>query len=264
MIKTLLLICFPLLVFSGEVYYVTFVKGDVILKSTGKKLVTGMQVTESDQLVFSDRNAKISCISPARGRFEVTPHNASSKKQNEWVSLVKEAIIPASPAVKLSTRSLFAEQFDPEKIFPRGRVLLLENEPVAIDGKYPLAGSSFFFVQYVSEGQTIVKKVPAMGQAIHFNTALFTDNAGHPPATPLPEVSLCFQENIDGVKRSRIITKFIPVIGNKQVLKEQYALMQLHLKAAKRTEKEILEEALAHFNENYGYIDANIFEKAIK
>lgn len=259
MIKTFLLLLLTAFMLPAEKYYVTFVKGDITLQSTGKKITVGTQLSETDQLVFSDKAAKLSCISPTKGRFDILADKAVTKKQNEWVVIVKDAIIPASATVKLSTRSLSGIETDPEKLFPTGKtILLIENEPVEINNKYSLSATNFFFIQYTSDGKTVVKKAPTNGQLIHFSADLFTGIA-----TPLPEVSLCYQEQINGKNRSRVITKFTPVIIDKHSFLEQYVVLLAHLTTLKKTEQEKLYEIATHFHTNYGYIDQYLLEKAV-
>jgi len=269
MIKTIVLSLVLAFMLPGEVYYVTFIKGDVRIQPGGKKLTIGTPITDKDQFLFTSKSDKVSCISPTKGRFDITATKAVQKSPNEWVAIMKDALIPASANLKLSTRSLLTEQTDPEKLFVTDvtdkKVMLIENEPITIENKYPLSSGNFFFIQYTYNGHTVLKKVPNNGQTISFNEDLFTDNAGNKIAIMVvPELFFCFQEVINRTPKSRVLAKFIPVMITKSAFKEQYTLLFHHLKAAKVTDAEIQKEIVKHFTSNYGHIDGYLIEKAIK
>lgn len=59
--------------FQQEQYYITFIKGGASLGKPGTNLKPGDKLQPSDKIIFKDQQSKLVCISPGKGRFELSP-----------------------------------------------------------------------------------------------------------------------------------------------------------------------------------------------
>ncbi len=252
---------------NAETYYVTFVKGTVKLSTQAKNLAVGDKFTEKDQLIFIDKAAKISCISPGKGRFDITADKSSQNAKKEWVAIIKDALMPSFAAKQLSTRAFGDDQTDIEKSLkgshPNNRILLIENEWISLGSKYHLTEGGFFFIQYDVDGKTTVKKLPSSESAIAFNHSLFVNAKGETIAPEnITSVALCMQELKNGSKSSRIVLKFAPSMLSLDDFKSQATVLKNNLQGLKPAQVET--ELYNHFFSNYGYMDVATFRRLIK
>jgi len=240
------------LVMPPEKYYVTFVKGKVTNHKTQKVIKVGDVLSPDDKLIFSDRTAKVSFISPGKGRFDINPNATKAANGNELLAVVKSSLIPASSTYHLSTRSLIFEGYDPITYFSSGatndRILLIRSELLPIKPSYKLDRSNFFFIQFTSQGQTITRKLDQTPKGLIFSDHLFQTASG----VMAGKVSLCYQTNASGMARSSVIASFIPVLADKEEINTQVRLIEDMLKSADR--KKLKVELSNHIFDNYGKI----------
>ena len=93
-----------------EKYYVTFVKGSVIVSKTKLPVKIGDVLTEEDKLIFKDLSSKVSCIHPTKGRYDITPIKAKSSGDNELVAILKPKI-GIHTAVTITEIAVFTKLF---------------------------------------------------------------------------------------------------------------------------------------------------------
>jgi len=249
---------------TAEVYYVTFVKGNVKVAGQAKNLVTGNKINDNDQLVFADKSAKLSCISPTKGRFDISSDKAAKNSRNEWVAILKDALVPAYTSKHLSTRSLGDGETDPAMLFKTnitgGKVLLIEDQWITVSNSYHLNATNFFFLQYEVDGKTIVKKVPASANKIAFNASLFTNaNGAIVSQESVADLALCFQETVNGTARSKVVVKFMPVMISASEFNTQASLIKKNLEPMHLKKELVNKELYNHFYSNYGYIHPAFF-----
>lgn len=262
-----LLILFYLYGYQADVYYVTFVKGDVKLESSGKSIKTGDKIKGIDKLIFKDQNSKISCISPSRGRFDITPAATKANAKGEWLAIISAKLVPSPSQQRLSSRSLGAEAgYDPVSYFTSQNdrpIVLLNGMALPVIASYKLDAGNFFFVQYEFQGKNRVRKIPHQNQSLIFSTELFTDNEGKPiSADMLNKVLLCYQSLENSVPRSKALLTFTPLLLDKDELGKEIGTLYTYLKPFKKDNiKEIHSEILAHLTDNYGKVNADEMEK---
>lgn len=237
-------------VMPAEKYYVTFVKGKVVVEKTRKPLKVGDALNPDDKLLFGDRSAKVSFISPGKGRFDVNPQALKSGAKGEFLAVVKASLIPASSTYHLSTRSLIFDGYDPKTYFTstatNGRILLINSEPLPIKDTYKRDQSNFFFIQFNEGGKTLTRKIEQNEKGIIFSEMLFLTASG----TVAENVNLCYQTNQSGVSRSSVIAAFSPVLANKADIADQIRLLREMLEI---TDKRKLKTELSnHIFDNYG------------
>jgi hypothetical protein len=253
--------------FQSDVYYITFVKGQVQLESSNKTVKVGDKITVNDKLIFKDQNSKVSCISPSRGRFDITPGTSNQKVKGEWLALIKSNLIPSSSQQRLSSRSLGSDSgYDPLIYFANQNdkpIVLLNGIPLPIASSYKMDAQNFFFVQYEFQGKNIVRKVANQNHSLVFNSELFTDNESRPVNLELlKRVNLCYQSMENSVPHSKVLVTFSPVLVDKNELGKELDVLYSSLKALKKNNvTEIKNEILAHLADNYGVVNADEMEK---
>ena len=260
--KLLIFFMFTFQLAKSEVYFVTFIKGNVKLQGAKLNLKVGDKLADNDKLVFADQQSKISCISPVKGRFDILGSNAKTKVQMEWVAVLKDVLLPSSAKAQLSTRSILQEGQDPAKIFKSpyadNKILMIEGEKIIVDAKYELDKKHFFFLQYETSGKVMLKMVPFTNGAILLDSRIFVDEAGNLlKLEDISTVSFCYQD----AGKSRELTKFIPSFISPEDFSQQYQLLQQNLSAKNR--EAMATEIYNHFVTNYGYINNTIFTNII-
>ena len=250
-----LLAFFLLLTLSSmptDKYYVTFVKGDVLLDKTKKPLKVGDVLNPDDKLIFRDKSSKVSCICTGRGRFDINTQSAKIDSKGELLAVLKSSLISSSATYHLSTRSLSFEGNDPATYFTsretKNHILLIKDEAIPVKSSYKLDGTNFFFIQYTSNGKTITHKVDHNGKALIFSDKLFTTESG----TLVEKVSLCYQTNASGTAKSSIIAAFTPVIATKEEIIAQLNLLSKIIGTSNK--KKLKAEQTNHLFDNYGKI----------
>lgn len=241
-----------------ERYYVTFIKGTVVLKKTGKPVKIGDVLLPTDALVFKESSGKVSCISPGKGRFDISAGKISGGSKNELLAVLKNNLVPATSSYRLSTRSLMFEGYDPKSYFvsneTNNHVLLIKNEILPIVPSYKMDNENFFFVQYVINGKTETKKLNHVVNGVIFDDEAFSGN----PAS----VKFCYQEQTTAGPRSAMLAEFIPVLAEKEAISQQLKLIATH---SGITDKRKLKEYItAHVYDNYGKIGAREIDKLMQ
>lgn len=243
-----------LILVPAEKYYVTFVKGKVMLEKTHKPLKVGDVLSPEDKLIFADKTDKVAFISPGKGRFDVNLQAAKGGSKGELFAVLKSSLVPSAGTYHLSTRSLLFEGYDPATYFAsaatQNRILLISSEPLQIKPSYKLNEGNFFFVQFTADDKTITRKVAQKGQAIIFSEMLFLTSLG----AMVDHVKLCYQTNDSGVAKSSVIASFTPVLAEKEEINEQVKLMTEISGMADK--KKLKTELSNHIYQNYGKIGA--------
>lgn len=252
---------------QADVYYITFIRGAVQLESSGKILKAGDKVTPKDRLIFKDKSSKVSCISPTKGRFDITPGLTPPNAKGEWLAIISSKLVPSSSYQRLSTRSLSNDTgYDPLSFFKSVSdkpIVLLTGTPLTIRESYAMDEQNFFFVQYEHQGKTIARKVHSSGQSLIFRRELFSDSNGNliDPAS-LKHVMLCYQGVINSTPKSTRLINFHPLLLEKDELQKEIEILYEYLKPLKSNNLiEIHEEILAHLDDNYGQVNSIEIEK---
>jgi hypothetical protein len=250
------LLAFPLLALSQtEQYYVTFLKGTVVLQRTKQPLKPGDKISAEDKLIFKDKSCKLNCISPGKGRFEISATQGKANEEGELLAVLKSNLLPIANTYHLSTRAFLFEGYDPKTYFrseeTNNRILLLTDQTIPIVSSYKKEAGNFFFVQYQLNGKTITRKVEQTEEGLLFKPELFKDGN-----IQTEKVMLCYQTKESGTARSSVLAEFIPVLSNSLEIKEQIKLIS---KFSGITNPITLnEEISSHIFANYGKIGLEI------
>ncbi len=252
------LIMISLAFVQTEHYYVTFIKGTVLLKKTGKPVKIGDALLPTDVLIFKDNSGKVSCISPGKGRFDISAAKLSGGSKNELLAVLRSNLVPSTSTYRLSTRSLMFEGYDPKSYFvspeTHNRILLFRDEALQIAPAYKLDNANFFFIQYVSDGKTVTKKLAHTDKGVIFSDADFSDIVA--------EVKFCYQEQTTTGPRSAMLAEFVPVLAGKEELKQEAKLIASHSGIADK--KKLKEYITSHVFDNYGKIGTHELDKLME
>ncbi|MEO6734227.1 MAG: hypothetical protein ABIN01_23600 [Ferruginibacter sp.] len=252
-----------------DIYYVTFVKGEARLAGNNKTLSVGDKITDTDKLIFRDKNGRLSCISPTRGRFDLSLEKSTQNEQKEWIAVLKNVLVQSSSTKQLSTRDIPGEMNDPAILFksnsPENKMLIVENQLINTNSGYLLDEKNFLFLKYMVNGVAMLKKVPTRGQAYYFDSSVFVNNRNESLAPEkIGTVSLCYQQMKNGAPVSRVIIKFLPVLISKLDLKKQLSLLTENLTLIGIKKEQINNEAYNHFCTNYGFLHPSLFKQIIE
>lgn len=255
---------FPLaLLAQPETYYVTYLKGQVINKQTKQPLKVGDKLASADNLVFKDPQGKVSVVSPAKGRFELDAHQLKPNGSGELLAIVKSSLLPVTSTYHLSTRSMMFQGYDPKSYFSAdetgGRVLLFTDRQLPVNPSYKLDAAHFFFVQFNSNGKTLVRKVPASNNNLQFIPALFMDENGKQVTDP---VMLCYQSPMGGNSTSTQLSSFIPVLADSKTVKEELTVLKKYSNLSDN--KMLQREITAHIFSNYGKVGAEEIDQLMQ
>lgn len=248
----IVLLAFPLFAISQtEQYYVTFLKGIVVLQRTKQALKPGDKISAEDKLIFKDKTCKLNCISPGKGRFEISANQGKANEEGELLAVLKSNLLPVANTYHLSTRALMFEGYDPKTYFrseeTNNRILLLSDQPLPVNSTYKLVPGNFFFVQYQLNGKTVTKKVSQSEQGLLFQPELFTDGTSQ-----TEKAMLCYQSKESGTPRSSVLAEFTPVFSSTPEIKEQINLLNKFSGIADA--KKLNAEIASHIYANYGKI----------
>jgi hypothetical protein len=252
----------------AETYYVTFVKGTAKVAGAAKNITVGDKLNDKDQLVFIDKAAKISCISPAKGRFDITADKSKQNSKKEWVAVLTDLLVPSYSGKQLSTRAI-GEETGAEVLFksshPENKLLLIDDQWIDISTTAPLDKSNFFFLQYDVNGKTMVKKVPSKDHAISFNRSLLVGASGEILSSDqVTSVALCSQHMQNGKPTSKVVAKFTPVFLSQSEFTGEVALLKTHLAGLFQNNEKLNNEIYNHFYGNYGSVNPSLFRKWMK
>lgn len=255
-------------VVNAQVYYVTFIKGSVKHSASGKSIAVGDKLSEKDQLIFIDKTSKLSCISPAKGRFDITADKSKQNSKKEWVAVLSDLLVPAYASKQLSTRAI-GEETSAEVLFksshPENKLLLIDDQWIDVTTTAPLDKSNFFFLQYDVNGKTITKKLPSKEHALSFNRSLLVDANGETLTTDqVPTVALCSQSVQNGKPTSKIVARFNPVFLSASDFNNEVAILKTHLSGLYSTPEKLNNEIYNHFYGNYGSVNPSLFRGWLK
>ncbi len=236
--------------FAEEKYYVTFVKGSVISERTKKPVKVGDALNPSDGLVFGSKDAKLSCISPGKGRFDIELGKAKPLKKGEWLAVLSTTLVASSKNYKLSTRGNPQEGYEPKAYFhttqnPK-RILLIDGEPIPVNAKYALDKDQSFTISFKKNEKIVRRKVESRENTILFTRKLLKGYNGR------GSMMLHYSDNQEA--EATDIAVFEPVLVQKEDLQAEINVLKAHFTGGK---DEFLTEVANHIYIHYGKIEAD-------
>ena len=249
----IIIFCTSATVLKTEKYYVTFVKGKVVFEMTKKQLKVGDVLSSEDRLVFVEKTAKVSCINPTKGRFDINP-NLVKAKSSELFTIIKASLVPSVSTYKLSTRSIIFDGNDPYNYFAspetQNRILIVELSPIVIKSSFKMDENNFFFLQFKVNEKIQTRKIQQNGQQLIFSKSNFTNDHSNVEES----VSICYQTNENGKTKSSVIAEFLPVLATSEEIANQVNLIKNV--SEQKDRKKLKSDIVNHLFVNYGKIGA--------
>jgi hypothetical protein len=273
----ILLLGFTMNVKSQESYFVTFVKGTVILDKTQQLLKVGDEIKETNKLKFTQATDAVGAVSEKGRRVKLSLTQSQIERQktkSEFVSVLS-AFLPVRKVAALralTKRVVLHDEFEMEYFFgaknhdlagfmwnkkegeaeDEGKTFLILGQ-----GEYPVRAKEFlqndaqyFYLTYTVAGQTHKKILPYQGKNLWIDSTIFkTDKQQFAPEA-VKDIKM-FYRFADG--HSQFITEFRPVFGNDTELKNSLHLLIEKAKLT-QTDTEVIfrNEILPFLSDFYG------------
>jgi len=245
--------------YAQDVYYVTFVKGD-IKKSNAVKIKVGDKLLFQESVIFSTKDCKLILLHPQKGRFVIEPGNVTKQPSGEYLGYIKNNLLPDIKKVRLSSRG----KEDLESWFTTDTTI---NENLLFIGETRIffdttifrikdPANDFFFLRYTANQHKLFTnrlQVRKDTLVIHPSGFVFND-------TLLPygeEVFIAFVENYSTQKNTAEIAYFKPVSMSMAECKK---IMQTIKKALGKNKEKVVEETFSLLYKNYGKPDMKVLE----
>jgi hypothetical protein len=160
---------------AQDKYYVTYVKGTVLLEKTKTAIKVGDALSIKDKVVLKDQKAVVSLVNPKKGRFTMAADQVKANAQGEFLAILESIISPLGGAKRLSTRSGYIiNQLDFE-VFFREKLLFIDQAKLPVTStSFPTNDKSFFFLRYDYNEEVINKKLTANGDGLIISPAYAT------------------------------------------------------------------------------------------
>jgi hypothetical protein len=264
-----------LLIFAAppeEVYFITFVKGTIVLEKTQKVLKVGDKISPKDKIVFKDKDAMAAVLSPQKGRFTLTADKAQKNSKGEFLALIEASMSPMGSAKKLSTRAgLLTNIMELQKFFAasdslsQGRFLVIGKGKYSLSKEaFPLDEKHFFFIRYNYEGQQINKKLSYKADTLFIDNTVYQIDEKDIKKSNVSDMKL-YQYIIKDKPESILITDFNPVFISRDQIKSELRVLVDQLKVLyKNNFEDIYNNALLHVNTYYGKPDQEVLRKIVK
>ena len=239
-----------------DIYTVIKVQGTITYIRSGLKMQRGDQFASNQKLKFNNSDSKAAVISKSKGRFVLTQKKTNSTKSNLIPAMSNISsrgattnLSGANDSVNLSSaqnETQLSNSIDLQNYFT-GNLLLLDSSSSIIQVKeLPITDSSFFYVTYVHNGETIAKKLQHDDNRVIFERKSIFTIDGSPVEVPShAPINLFYRD--DAKNTSALISKFELILPNQNELLEELKIIQSQSDKSKFTRL-----ARAHIKQFYG------------
>lgn len=257
--------------FPGDVYYITFVKGTIIVEKTQKPLKVGDKISPEDKLIFKEKDAMASIVSPQKGRFNVTATKVKPNNKGEFISLLEASMDPVPSTKKLATRSgALVNQNDLEKYFSandsisNGRLLVISKSKYKIGKEaFPQNDKNFFYIRYNYNNESINKKLSFIDDTLLIDKTIYQIDGKDIDPSALTDMKLYYYKQGDKAE-SVLITPVNVVLVDEQELRNELQVLYANLKSYHHHDKNKIRTDLEmHVLSNYGKPEKNQLDAII-
>jgi len=157
---------------SAQNYFVVHVKGDIERKTNNEKVKIGDQLTPEEELRFLSQDALAVVMSKDKGRMVIDGKETEKAESGEFISFVKDAILPMKSNLKMSTRGGdYRDVQDFKSFFGEGKYVIIGEQLMVKPNKekYPVNDQWSFIYRYETPERPVNKKVAMEGDALIFN-----------------------------------------------------------------------------------------------
>jgi len=226
---------------EDDKYKVIKVNGEIIVKRSGKALVTGDELLASTPLDFKTTESRAAVVSPTKGRFVLTAASQGGKTN----------LVPGMNNVASRSGALL-NMIDLQNHFTGDYVILDRNMLKISKEAYPMDEKNFFFLRYVYNGETINKRLTFRGDYLSMErAAIFTiDNK---PVEVKDQLSCSLFYRVSESNENRLISSFTAVFPDLNALKSEFQIV-FDNNAGKKTSEKV-DEVMGYLTEFYGKAD---------
>lgn len=222
---------------DADTYRVIKVNGKILYIRNGKDMIQGDVFSPKEKLKFKTTQSRAAVISKLSGRKILSPKGTNTSKAT---------LLPAMNNISSRSGALI-NMIDLQNHFS-GKYLILDEIKLKISNKsFPMNESSFFFMRYEYNGETINKKLNfEEDHLIISKSELFKIDGKPIDHSEIVETTLYYRA--DG--KSTKINTFNPVFPETDLLKSELEIIVAELKGKSESEK--IEEIKSYLNEYYG------------
>ncbi len=255
--------------YAQATYFVAHVKGDIAVKSTGTPIKVGDQLGSEDELLFKSADARAVVITSQGTRMLLQHQQAaeSVRGENEFLSFVKDALLPMKENIQLSTRGGFDAGMDYrkvtnfEKFFGVDKYVIIGEELTlgADASKYPINEMRRFIYRYETEQRPVNKKIQYSGNNLIINKDALYKTKGERinPGSALPVDIIYFDFDKNQAMQ---LASFEPVFVDEETLLLELKSVATFLESNNiMSQSKIREELFDFVQEVHGPINRNVF-----
>jgi hypothetical protein len=227
-------------------YKVIKVNGSITMKSSGKNLATGTVFSDNENLTFGQPTAKAAVINPDKGRFVITPENATDLTNS------KSNFIPGLSNISSRSGASSLRNIVDMKNYFTGNFMVFDSTNIIVNSPdFPIDDNNFFYCRYNYNNEVINKKLGFKGDTIviYKNDLLSID--GKPILSDeVSEIQLFYYKKNEN--KSVLINTFNPVFAEESLKEEVQVILD---ELSNKTYKEKLDAIVSYLNEFYGKPD---------
>ena len=234
---------------DDEKYKVIKVNGEIIVKRSGKQLITGDEVLASTPLDFKTAEARAAVVSPTKGRFVLTAASQGGKTN----------LVPGMNNVASRSGALL-NVIDLQNHFSGDYVILDKNRLKISKEAYPMNDKSFFFLRFSYNNETINKRLSFSGDTLILErSSIFSiDNKPVQILETMP--CMLFYRNGEA-NENRNISSFTAVFPDLESLEAEMRILMENNHGKKASEK--MDEVMGYVTEFYGKADKDNLQRWI-
>ncbi|MDW7693156.1 hypothetical protein R9C00_09490 [Flammeovirgaceae bacterium SG7u.111] len=204
---------------QAQTYYVVHVKGNIETKSNNEALKVGAKVSADDELRFITQDATAVVMSREKGRMILNGKKSTKSADGEFLSFVKDVLLPMESNLKMSTRGDYRNIQDFKGFFGEGKYVIIGEELVLTPNKtkFPVDDKKSFIYRYETDSRPVNKKVHIEGDNLVLNkTRLYkTHGVMVDPENTEPVDLIYFDME---TKDMQSLAKFKPVFVDEETL----------------------------------------------
>lgn len=238
---------------QNESYYVIHVKGIITNVSSKTQLKVGDVIKATDKISFNPKSSKAVLISTQKGRFTLgPPAKASPSPGGEFITFIKNTLIPVTSAGNLSTRghSSAACTNDLKKtlgntsfIFPDDKVVLCIDRHT-----YPMNENRFFIYRTHNGDRETNFVIPFSEDSLFIEQAKFHNTNSDQAVEKKADIYYYDKTQNSSVK----ITSIIPVYVPAEELKTELSFLIQFYQKQQTSRQDILTLLAQNVAEIYG------------
>jgi hypothetical protein len=248
-------------------YFVAHLKGQIIHSATGKPLKVGDVVSSADAIVFASPEAKAIVMHTQKGRWLLDGKKATKNDSGEFLSFVKDVLMPGATDIRLSTRGGLNYDLDYRKVqdfkgfFGEGRYVFIGDElKIGTDlTRFPVGATHSFVYSYTANGASVKNRLGVEGSNVVFNKQKLYRARGveiNPQTVEKAEL-VYFNES---TKEETKLTTFQPIFVDEKTLVLEIKSVAGFLNSNNVMEADKIKNELFDFVlEVYGPINRNVF-----